>query len=174
MPIECLCVIPANPRYVPAVDKREAALEAFREMFPKADGVDVVVHDEISFIDSGVGFEKVSCPVCNIELDQIWWGDAMNAASQGRFNDLKIQLPCCDAMSALNELDYRMPSGFARFLLKAREPKAGQRLAPDKLHALESILDTPLREIWGRYKEFGQGQVRVYSRAGARTAPGMR
>lgn len=167
MSFECLCVIPTNPKFVPATDKREVALEAFREMLPAADAVDCVVHNEISFIDSGVRFETVSCPFCETELDQIWWGDAMNAAGRRGFNDLAVQLPCCDAMGTLNDLHYRMPSGFARFLLKAREPNAGQLFPADKMHALENILDTPLKQIWADYKEFDRGQVRVYSRIGA-------
>ncbi|HTP66385.1 MAG TPA: hypothetical protein VMJ66_13415 [Geobacteraceae bacterium] len=164
MPIEFLSVIPVTPGFVPAAASREVALEAFREMLPGAASVDVVVHEEISFIDSGVRFEKISCPICSMELDQIWWGDAMNTAGKRCFKDLKVQLPCCDAMSTLNDLNYRMPSGFARFLLKAREPKAGQHLAVDKMGALENILGTPLKQIWAHYKEFEQGQVRVHTR----------
>jgi hypothetical protein len=156
---------------VPAADKREVALEAFREMLPGAFSVDAVVHEEISFIDSGVRFEKVSCPFCGIELDQIWWGDAMNVASKRGFAELAVQLPCCDAMSTLNDLQYQMPSGFARFLLKAREPKAGQLFAADNMHALEDILDTPLKQVWASYKEFEQGQVRVHSRMAPAAIP---
>ncbi len=167
MTFKCLSVIPANPGFIPPADRRDTALGAFREMLPAADAVDCVVHKEISFIDSGVRFETVSCPFCGAELDPIWWGDAMNAAGGRGFNDLSVQLPCCDAMGTLNDLNYRMPSGFARFLLKAREPKTGELFPADQMHTLENILDTPLKQIWADYKEFDQGQVRVYSRMGA-------
>src|SRR5512137_3036590 len=102
MSIECLCVIPVNPKCVPAADSRAAALAALKEMLPAAESVDVLVHKDVRFIESGVQFELISCPLCKTELDQIWWGDAMNAAHKTGFEDLRIKLPCCDASSTLN------------------------------------------------------------------------
>jgi hypothetical protein len=169
MNTEYLCIIPANPQYVPTVDGQESALAAFTKMLPMAESVDVVVHKEIRFIDAGMKFELVSCPLCESELDQIWWGDAMNTAQRSSFEKLDIRLPCCDAPSTLNNLNYKMPSGFARFLLQAREPKLGRYLTVDKLQALESILGTPLKQIWAQHRNREQDQVRVYrSTAGAR------
>jgi hypothetical protein len=153
MSTECLYVIPASPRYVPAANSCELALEAFKEMLPSAESVDVVVHTDISFIDSGVRLEQVSCNFCGAELDQIWWGDAMNAAYKTAFNDLKVRLPCCDVTSTLNDLHYKMPSGFARFLLKAQGRRLGTQLPVDKMRGLETILDTPLKLIWAQYRE---------------------
>jgi hypothetical protein len=148
MSTEYLYVIPASPKYVPTADLRELALKAFREMLPGAESFYVVVHKEVSYIDSGVRFEQVSCHFCGCELDQIWWGDAMNAAHTTAFNDLKVKLPCCDATSNLNDLLYKMPSGFASFHLKAQWGKPGQRLPVDKMRGLETILNTPLKQIW--------------------------
>jgi hypothetical protein len=165
MSIECLCVIPQNPKYVPAEDSRSVALAALRDMLPAAESVEVFVHKDVRFIDSGTRFERVSCPLCKSELDQIWWGDAMNAAHKADFEDLRIKLPCCDASSTLNDLHYNMPSGFARFLLQAREPKLGRYLPPDKMRRLEVILDTPLKQVWAHYKKQDKSQVRIY-RAG--------
>jgi hypothetical protein len=174
MPTEYLYVIPASPKYVPTADVRELALEAFKDMLPGADSVDAVVQKEVSFIDSGVRFEQVSCHFCGSALDQIWWGDAMNAAHKTAFNDLKVQLPCCDATSNLNDLHYKMPSGFARFHLKARWGKLGQQLPVDKMRGLETILDTPLKQIWAQYREVEEGQVRIHSRKGVTGTPSKR
>lgn len=153
MSTECLYVIPASPKFVPTADVRELALEAFKGMMPGAESVDVVVHSDISFIDSGVQLEQVSCNLCGSELDQIWWGDAMNAAYKTAFSDLRIQLPCCDVTSTLNDLHYRMPSGFARFLLKAQGKRVGAQLPVDKMRGLETILNTPLKQVWAQYRE---------------------
>jgi hypothetical protein len=153
MSTECLYVIPASPKFVPTANVCELALEAFKDMLPGAESVDVVVHTDISFIDSGVRFEQVLCYFCGAELDQIWWGDAMNAAHKTAFNDLRVQLPCCDAASTLNDLHYKMPSGFARFLLKAQGGRLGTQLPVDKMRGLETILNTPLKQIWAQYRE---------------------
>ena len=153
MSTECLYVIPASPKYVPTANVRELALEAFKEMLPGAESVDIVVHTDISFIDSGVRLEQVSCNFCGAELDQIWWGDAMNAAYKTAFNDLKVRLPCCDVTSTLNDLHYKMPSGFARFLLKAQGGRLGTQLPVDKMRGLETILNSPLKQIWAQYRE---------------------
>jgi hypothetical protein len=165
MSTEFLCIIPVNPKHVPDSDKRESALTAFTKLLPMAESVEAVVHKEIRFIDAGMKFELVLCPFCDCELDQIWWGDAMNTAQRSSFENLSVSLPCCDAPSTLNNLNYKMPSGFARFLLQAREPKLGRYLAADKLQALESILDTPLKQIWAHHRKREQDQVRIYRAA---------
>jgi hypothetical protein len=167
MTIEFLCIIPVNPKYVPTADGRESSLAAFTKMLPMAESVDAVVHKEIRFIDAGMKFELVLCPLCGSELDQIWWGDAMNTAQRSSFENLAVKLPCCDAPSTLNNLNYKMPSGFARFLLQAREPKLGRYLTVDKLQTLESILGTTLKQIWAQHRNREQDQVRVYRTAAA-------
>jgi hypothetical protein len=133
-------------------------------MLPMAETVDAIVHKEVRFIDAGLKFEQVLCPFCNSELDQIWWGDAMNIAQRNAFENLAIKLPCCDAPSTLNNLTYKMPSGFARFLLQAREPKIGRYLTVDKLQALESILGTPLKQIWSQQRKRGQDEILICRR----------
>jgi hypothetical protein len=167
MSTEFLCIIPVDPKYVPTADGQESALAAFTKMLPMAESVDVVVHQEIRFIDAGMRFEMVSCPFCDSELDQIWWGDAMDAAQRNAFKNLAVRLPCCDAAGTLNNLIYRMPSGFARFLLQAREPKLGRYLTVDKLQTLESILGTPLKQIWSQHKKRGQDEIRTFRRTAA-------
>ncbi len=153
MSTEFLCIISTDPSFVPAIDAQKAALAAFRKMLPMAEVVDVIEFKEIRFIDPGMRFEFVSCPLCESELDQIWWGDAMCAAERTGFRNLSVTLPCCDAPSTLNDLIYKMPAGFARFLLQAREPKLGRYLTVDKLQALESIVGTQLQQIWIQRKD---------------------
>jgi hypothetical protein len=162
MNTEFLCIIPVDPKYVPTADGRESALAAFTKMLPMADSVDAIEHKEIRFIDAGMKFELVLCPFCDSELDQIWWGDAMSTAQRSAFENLAVRLPCCDLPSTLNNLNYKMPSGFARFLLQAREPKLGRYLTVDGLQTLESILDTPLKQIWAQHRNREHDQARKY------------
>lgn len=165
MSSEFLSIIPVDPRYVPTADVQESAVAAFARMLPMAESIDAVMHREICFIDAGMKFETVSCPLCGCELDPVWWSDAMDAAQQNAFENLEVTLPCCDSASTLNNLTYRMPSGFARFALQAREPKLGRYLTVDKLQALESILGTPLKQIWSQHRKRGNGEVRTGRRA---------
>ena len=153
MSAEFLCVVSTNPSFAPDVDTQEAALAAFRNMFPTVEAVKVVDFKEIRFIDPGMRFELVACPLCKSELDQIWWGDAMCVAEKNGFKDLMVTLPCCDTSSALNKLVYKMHAGFARFLLQARDSKLRRYLSVDKLQALEAILGTPLQQIWVQRKD---------------------
>lgn len=174
MSTEFLYVIPTEPVYVPPPDARERALAAFGKMMPQSGSVDAIVHAETRFIDPGLRFDLVECPLCGSELDPIWWGDAMNSAERSDFKNLKVRLPCCDAPGDLNRLSYRMPAGFARFLLQAREPGPGRYLTVDKLQVLESILGTPLQQIWAQRKEQDKGQLRVYRAVAAGAASGRR
>jgi len=172
--MEFLYLIPDSPDYVPTTEVRDSALTAFRAMLPRAESVDAVVHREVRFIDSGMGFELVQCPLCRTELDPIWWGDAMNAAERNCFENLSVKLPCCDCPSSLNQLNYTMPAGFARFALQAQEPGLGRQLAADRLRALESILGTSLKQVWVRFKKLEKGQVRVYRATPSRVSSGRR
>lgn len=162
MIIEFLSVIPADHNHVPTQEARKAALAAFEKMLPKAESVDAVLYGEIRFVDSGMLFETVSCPLCGSELDHIWWGDAMSTAERTAFKNLSVRLPCCDGAGRLDNLNYKMPAGFARFLLQAREPGPSRYLTVDKLQTLESILDTPLQQIWSQYRKRDKEEVRVY------------
>lgn len=153
MSTEFLCITSTDPSFVPTIDTREAAVAAFRKMLPTAGAVDAIYFREIRFIDPGMRFELVSCPLCESELDQIWWGDAMCIAEKSGFRNLSVMLPCCDAPSTLNNLIYKMPAGFARFLLRASDSKLGRYLTVDKLQALEAILGTQLQQIWTQQKD---------------------
>lgn len=161
MSTEFLYVVPADPGYVPTVDSRKIALSAFRAMLPQAESVDAVLNDRVRFIDPGMRFETVECHRCGMELDPIWWGDAMTDAEGKGFENLSVRLPCCDASASLNDLRYRMPAGFARFSLEARKPGPGRYLTVDRLQSLEKILGTPLKQIWAEIKARGTEQVRV-------------
>ncbi|HKS16646.1 MAG TPA: hypothetical protein VJU16_04985 [Planctomycetota bacterium] len=145
-----LILIPASPDFVPAEAAQAAALERFKSFVPKADDVIRDSTTEVRFIDAGVNFEKVSCPMCRLKLAERWWQDAMNAAGKRDFADLRITLPCCGKSSTLNDLMYFWAQGFARFSLEAMNP--GLRdLKTDQVRDLEKILGCPLRVILAHY-----------------------
>ena len=50
------------------------------------------------------------------------WTEAIHAAAAAGFADLDVRVPCCRSKTSLNDLDYRGPAVFARFVLEATEP----------------------------------------------------
>lgn len=118
---------------------------------PKAEDVQAIVHDDIAFIDQGENFEEVRCPSCKKSLDMDWWQEAMGAAGEKGFADLTVRVPCCRSRTSLNELDYRWPAGFARFVLEASEPELPDVLDKRAVTQLEAVLGQPVRQISARY-----------------------
>jgi len=107
---------------VPDADAQSSAASLLRDAFPRANHVDVRTEHAVTFVDAGANFETVSCPQCANELEQDWWGDAMDRAAESTFADLAVTLPCCGASSSLNDLRYEMPQGFARFVIDILNP----------------------------------------------------
>lgn len=136
---------------MPPVAIRERAAALLRVLVPNADKIEVIVHDETVFVDQGENFEEVRCSSCEQSLDVGWWQHAMEAAGEASFVDLTIVVPCCGSATSLNELDYRWPAGFARFVLEASEPELRDYLDDTKVAQLEVLLGQPVRQILARY-----------------------
>jgi hypothetical protein len=160
-------------------DDQQEALRILGSSFPKADEIKMSVYRDPLFFDQGESSERIKCPFCEKELDNEWFGKAMNRAYGKKNRDLRIKLLCCGKGSSLNDLTYEWPAGFARFVLEARNPLMGDPLPKGevpprlplaelrKMHrrenletekvlqkvrqTLERILKTELRRIWARY-----------------------
>ena len=143
-----LIFIPTDPQYVPDVNAYEKALSIFRVNVSIADEVRVKLHDEIEFIDAGVNFESIQCPVCSSSIEMDWWLQKMDETyTENKFTDLIIQMPCCNSFCSLNDLCYDWPCGFALFSLEARNPATD--LGEQVIHQMEVLLQCKLRKIWG-------------------------
>lgn len=59
-----------------------------------------------------------------------------------------MAVPCRGATCSLDDLDYRGPTGFARFRLQVLYPE--RHLAAEELAQLEDILGSYLRQVWIR------------------------
>lgn len=144
-----LKLIPASPEHVPKDVVLQRARDLLVAFFPGANEIRLIVTEEVRFVDQGQNWERVLCPICGTELDSEWWQQAMDAAYQRGFTDLLVNLPCCGAVSSLNDLQYEWPAGFARFVLEARSP--GGDIDDKQLKILEKALGCKLRKIWARY-----------------------
>jgi hypothetical protein len=148
MSADILRIIPADPDYVPDAGSQQMALALFSSFVAKADSVNVIVNDDISFIDPGENWESVSCPACGADLGA-WWQEAAEVAYQNGFTDLNISVPCCGAEGSLNDLIYVPPAGFARFVLEATNPVNDVNAA--QLSLLAGMMKCQIRKVMARY-----------------------
>jgi len=145
-----LRLIPTDPEYTPDAQAADEARAYLATLVPDADEVKAAMTSEIAFIDQGANFERISCPRCGAEIDESWWADEVERASNTAFAQLDVITPCCAARVSLNDLDYRWPAGFARFVLEAMNPQV-RDLDESATARLAAMLGTPLRRIWAHY-----------------------
>lgn len=146
-----LRIIPDVPDWVPDESTAQRLATAARELFAgRSSEVSSGDRGEIEFVDQGAWFESVSCPNCGAVIDESWWQDRMGTAAETGFTDLSVRTECCDFLTSLNDLVYRLPAGFARFVIEVRE--LDKTYADDAAMAtLELTAGHPLRQIAARY-----------------------
>ena len=142
-----LRLIPIRPEYVPDATNRETAIKMLRGMVIRTANIQSEVFQGIHFVDAGSNFERVECPACAAELTTEWWQEAMEAAFEHQFTTLTVMLPCCGAVSSLNDLRYMWPQGFARYCLSAQNPGI-QDLSTAQITELAKIIGCELRRVW--------------------------
>ncbi len=141
-------LIPTDPNFVPDLVAQERARDLFASFVPAADQVTAVVSEMVEFVDPGNNLEQVLCPACGADLlDGKRWQQLMDRSYKTHFSDLMIMTPCCGSVTSLNDLQYNLPAGFARFILNARNPNV-RDLDPAQIKALEQILECRVRRIW--------------------------
>ncbi|WP_052433357.1 hypothetical protein [Streptacidiphilus carbonis] len=146
-----LRIIADLPDWTPDGPRAEQLGAAAQEMFG-ARSAEVTSGDrgEIVFLDQGEWFEGISCPNCGAAVDTAWWGERMDTAAENGFTDLSVTTECCGSATSLNDLVYRKPAGFARFVIEVRE--LDKTYADDtSVAALEQIAGRPLRQVAARY-----------------------
>ena len=151
MSVEYLQLIPHDPIYIPPAQDQPIALEALSRLLLEAAEIQILVYDTVQFIDQGENWESLSCPLCGSRLATGWWQDAMDEAYKTQFENLSITLPCCTRRTSLNNLDYQLPAGFARFVLSARNPNLGRNLTDSELEPIERVLNCRIRQIYSTY-----------------------
>ncbi|MFC5452368.1 hypothetical protein [Paenibacillus aestuarii] len=116
MSAEVVKLIPTDPEYVPT----EKCIEMIDEWIQRFHA-QIIVTEEVRFIDQGANFEKIICPFClsNIEIE--WWQNQMDIASESSFHELKTITTCCNQQTTLNDLNYIWEAGFARFTIEVLE-----------------------------------------------------
>lgn len=142
-----LIVIPRDPLAIPSATRLEAA-RALIAGLCDAEQVTVQMAATPNFYSCMEGFEGVFCPVCKAALPMPWWRDQMNRWWNGDRRDLRTTLPCCNAVTSLNDLDDQGAQGFACAAIEAMNPE--RDLKSDELQQIEAALGLPVRVIWAR------------------------
>ena len=140
----CIQLIPADPTAVPASDAADQAVRLLRRYMPRAEDITVYASPTIRFFHPGENWTGVDCPACGKSADG-WWDEARTDAITTQV--LTIKAPCCGAEMSLNEMDFDSPSGFARFVLEAANPRM-DGLELNEIKELEALLGLPLRQIY--------------------------
>lgn len=148
MSTDLLSIIPTDPFWIPGVPAGEAARAVLAGACPGASEVLIGRHDDPVFVDQGENFEEVRCPACSRVLSMDWWEQRMNDADATGFRVLAVRPDCCGRPTTLNDLVYRWPAGFARFVLSVEDVTV---LADTDLADVAAALGHPVRQVLAHY-----------------------
>ena len=114
-------ILPKNENYSPQINEQNIISNFFKSRNILNLAIYYIYNDTIRFYDCGENFENILCPFCGYEIETGWWQEEMCKASETGFNMLKINTPCCNKESSLNEIEYNFPQGFALYAIKIED-----------------------------------------------------
>ncbi len=143
-----LKIISTDPSYLPdKIDQTNA--KKFLTKFYKDHQIEFTTTDTTEFVDQGENFETVSCNLCGLDIEIEYWQNAMNNAYEKQFTDLTFVTRCCNKITSLNDLKYKWPAGFSKFIMSISDVQ--NELDEKNIKELQGILCTILRIIWAHY-----------------------
>lgn len=154
MSTDHLRIIPADPQWLPEPEPAEAAAAAVRAAMPEGTLVHARWHGHPVFVDPGAQLEAVICPHCAAELDPVWWQERMDMAGETLFSQLAVVTPCCRRHTSLNDLDYHLPAGFARFVIEVERNERSAALGLLSERTAAAVVDAlghPVRQVLAHY-----------------------
>jgi hypothetical protein len=111
-------LIPTQVTWKPTESAAESAASYVTGLFAgvngSADEVTTEFYDEVAFIDSGVNTSTAKCRSCGNSVDLEWVFEVVDERGAD-LSHLDVNLPCCEATTSLNDLEYDWPMGFASF-----------------------------------------------------------
>ena len=148
MSMTLLKIIPIDTGLVPDHACQQQALQFLINHYPKRK-IEIVITEEIEFIDPGGNFGTVRCNLCDVPITDDEWAEAMDGAYETKFTDLNFVTACCKQITSLKDLDYEVPIGFSTFAIVVED--ANQDMSAKQVSDLETILQTKLNFIIARY-----------------------
>lgn len=141
-------IIPTSPNYLPDSSSQNLAIVYLKARYPLAD-IQKEITDTTEFVDQGENFESVSCNLCGADIEIDFWQEKMDKAFESQFKDLTFTTKCCKKEGNLNELNYKTPAGFARFIIVIKNQ--GHEISEAELNEVEKLLHHKLRVITAVY-----------------------
>jgi hypothetical protein len=145
-----LRLIPTDAAWRPQAEAAQRAVATLSALVPNADAVEAKLYEEVTFIDQGANFEKLSCSACHAELAMDWWSEQMGHAGDASFTSLDVTTPCCGTKTSLNDLVYDWPAGSAYAELSVLNPQRGW-LDEVELAKVATQLGHPLKQVMAHY-----------------------
>lgn len=140
--------VPLNPNYMPSPAQIGRAVRLATELFPNADSIRTALHDCVQFFHTGGNHDDISCPACGQMITDEWWSDTMSKDWSGECFLLQtFAMPCCNAPSNLNDLQYKWPPAFGRFGLELMNPNVGL-VTPEARKIIEAALGISIRTVY--------------------------
>jgi hypothetical protein len=140
-----LRLIPKHPDFVPSIETANKLKRALAYLNVDADKITFKVEDHVAFVDAGENWGKIFCPVCQKELTQEWWDNAMRTAWGESFLNLRVQTVCCRSLVSINDLEYECKVGFAKFIIELRNLR--QSLSNSQINYLEESAGFKFKRI---------------------------
>lgn len=151
MSFSYLRIIAGDPDWSPDAETAARLEATARELFAwRSREVSAGDRGEIVFVDQGEWFEEVRCPNCGSVIGTDWWQSRMSEAHATGFTDLSVKTPCCGFDTSLNDLDYRLPAGFARFVIEILDLEYTYA-QEEEMAQLSAIAGRSLRQIAAHY-----------------------
>lgn len=140
-------LIPVKVGAVPDSADEITMIKMLKEAEITYESMRIVETKAIQFIDCGKNLEYVRCPHCHRDALR-WWGQAMNRNEATDFNYRDIIMPCCQQSVKLEDLDYCLPSGFARYVIELR---GADDLTDTELFVFSTLIGMAFMKVNARY-----------------------
>ncbi len=140
-------LIPAKVGAIPKSMDKIIIVKTLKEAEINYESLRIVETKGIQFIDCGNNLEYVRCPHCYRDALR-WWGEAMSRSEATGFTYRDVVTPCCHESVKLEDLEYCLASGFARFVIELR---GADDLTDSDLFTFSTIMGMAFIKVNTRY-----------------------
>lgn len=140
-------LIPAKVGAVPNSANESTVINRLKQAKINYESMRIVETKMIQFIDCGKNLEYVRCPHCYRDALR-WWGKAMSRSEATGFTYRDVVMPCCQQSVKLEDLEYCLPSGFARYVIELR---GADDLTNTELFAFSTLMGMAFIKVNARY-----------------------
>jgi hypothetical protein len=145
-----LKLIPTSHTFVPSPEAMEQALRIVSSLCPRAQEVVKSEPGKVMFYDCGSNLESISCPHCGASQMDWFFEETSRKYDESRLQNIQVQMPCCSAMSSLNDLRFEFPAGLASAGIEVLNPDR-KWLSAAELEQVAASFGHPIKQIFAHY-----------------------